>query len=286
MKKVLRILLTGVVVSICSIASARSVFWQPSLSAGLEKAKSSGKLAMAYFYVEWSKACTMMTKNFEDPKVQNVCAKLIPMRFDAEKEGKAVAAKYGVRSFPKLLFLRPDGTVVTSIDRNTRSDLLANRLEFLLTSINQLDSAQKRLQANPADAGAIEEMALYYAKMGRVAKSIEFVEKAIRLDPRNEKKGIARAYNALGDLYQNNNIFDPAVDYFKKAIPYGNNPRDLVYSYVSIGSCYLQSNRPNLSRPWFQKIIDLPTATDGEKNSARNLMPRNGPGGNRRPGSR
>ena len=81
----------------------------------LAKAKLEKKLVFMDAYAAWCGPCKLMEKNvFPLPAVKEYYnANFINARFDMEKgEGRDIALKYGVRSYPSYLFLNGDGEVV------------------------------------------------------------------------------------------------------------------------------------------------------------------------------
>lgn len=85
----------------------------------LAKAKKEKKLVFIDAYASWCGPCKMMEKNvFPQKSVKDFYnANFINARFDMEKgEGRDIASKYGVRSYPTYLFLNGEGEIVS---RNT-----------------------------------------------------------------------------------------------------------------------------------------------------------------------
>ena len=81
----------------------------------LAKAKKEKKLVFMDAFAVWCGPCKLMEKNiFPLPSVKEYYnANFINARFDMEKgEGREIAAKYGIRSYPSFLFLNGDGEVV------------------------------------------------------------------------------------------------------------------------------------------------------------------------------
>lgn len=81
----------------------------------LAKAKREKKLIFMDAYAAWCAPCKLMEKNiFPLPAVKKYYnANFINARFDMEKgEGRDIAMKYQVRSYPSYLFLNGDGDVV------------------------------------------------------------------------------------------------------------------------------------------------------------------------------
>lgn len=81
----------------------------------LAKAKRENKLVFMDAYAAWCGPCKLMEKNiFPLPAVKEYYnANFVNARFDMEKgEGRDIALKYKVRSYPSFLFLNGDGDVV------------------------------------------------------------------------------------------------------------------------------------------------------------------------------
>ncbi|SIS45547.1 Thioredoxin-related protein [Kaistella chaponensis] len=91
-------------------------FQQITFKEILAKAKAEKKLIFIDAFAVWCGPCKLMEKNiFPLPSVKEYYnANFINARFDMEKgEGRELALKYGIRSYPTFLFLNGDGEVVT-----------------------------------------------------------------------------------------------------------------------------------------------------------------------------
>lgn len=81
----------------------------------LAKAKAEKKLVFMDAYAAWCGPCKLMEKNvFTDKAVADYYNQnFINAHFDMEKgEGRTLAAKYGIRSYPTFLFLNGEGEIV------------------------------------------------------------------------------------------------------------------------------------------------------------------------------
>lgn len=82
----------------------------------IAKAKKENKIVFIDAYAAWCGPCKMMERNiFTKKSVSDYYnANFVNARFDMEKgEGRDIAAKYGVRSYPTYLFLNGDGELIS-----------------------------------------------------------------------------------------------------------------------------------------------------------------------------
>lgn len=113
MKKLFSLLIVFISLSVFSQESIN--FEKGTFKEILAKAKKEKKLVFMDAFAAWCGPCKMMEKNiFPLPAVSEYYnANFINARFDMEKgEGREIAMKYGVRSYPTFLFLNGDGEVV------------------------------------------------------------------------------------------------------------------------------------------------------------------------------
>ncbi|WP_226064029.1 thioredoxin family protein [Kaistella polysaccharea] len=113
MKKILSTLF--LLVYLVSFSQETINFETTSFKEILAKAKKEKKLVFMDAYASWCGPCKLMEKNiFTLPAVKAYYdANFINARFDMEKgEGRDIAAKYGVRSYPSFLFINGDGELI------------------------------------------------------------------------------------------------------------------------------------------------------------------------------
>lgn len=99
-----------------SSPAASGVQWEKSLEAALQRAGKEKKLVMVFFYTDWCGWCRRMDQStFADAGVQAQLARLVPVRLNAEGNGRAEAARFRVNSFPVIAFLDATGRQVARI---------------------------------------------------------------------------------------------------------------------------------------------------------------------------
>ena len=73
-------------------------------------------LVMMEFYTDWCSWCRRLeTETFTDSRVVAVLEELVPIRVNAEGGGEDLARRYGVDSYPTIVFVSPDGHEVDRI---------------------------------------------------------------------------------------------------------------------------------------------------------------------------
>ncbi|MBV8328816.1 thioredoxin fold domain-containing protein [Chryseobacterium sp.] len=114
MKKII----SGISIFCTVIISAQESiqFQDQSLKDIIAQAKKEKKLVFIDAYASWCGPCKLMEKNvFTQKNVGDYFnTNFVNARFDMEKgEGRDIASKYGVRSYPTYLFLNGDGDLVS-----------------------------------------------------------------------------------------------------------------------------------------------------------------------------
>ena len=104
------------VLAISLVSGQTSINFEKSdFSTILEKAEKENKLVFLDAFASWCGPCILMEKNvFTDPEVYTYYNQhFINARIDMEKgEGRELAKKYGVNTYPSYLFLNGKGEVV------------------------------------------------------------------------------------------------------------------------------------------------------------------------------
>lgn len=96
--------------------AAAGVAWERSLDDALRRATAENKLVMVFFYTDWCGWCRRMDEStFADSKVQEALGRLVVVRLNAEKNGRAEAARFRVNSYPNIAFLDASGAQVARL---------------------------------------------------------------------------------------------------------------------------------------------------------------------------
>lgn len=103
----------------CGVRGAESavVFRAISFEAATQAAVQENKLIFIDFFTTWCEPCKRLdTLTWTDAAVGKLVGeKAVPLKLDAEKEGKALAQRYKIEAYPTLLLLKADGTELDRI---------------------------------------------------------------------------------------------------------------------------------------------------------------------------
>lgn len=120
----------------------------------IAKAKKENKIVFIDAFTSWCGPCKMMEKNiFTKKSVGDYYnANFINARFDMEKgEGRDIAAKYGVRSYPTYLFLNGDGEVVSQNYGYMEESMFVAMAQNINSPNNKKGSLKERFEKGEKD---------------------------------------------------------------------------------------------------------------------------------------
>ncbi len=195
----------------------------------------------------------------------------VPVKVNAEKGGEAVAKKYKVQGFPTILFINGSGEIESKIGGYLPPSGFAQQLEQVTWAHANFDKLSARAKANPEDGESAAGLAAIYAWRGKGeqgAAMLAAAEKSGYKDP----KAMARAYNAVGDYYQEGQQFDKAVANFDKAIKAGKDPNDVAYAQISAAVCYFSQSKPKAAVPYLKALVNLPGAPKEYVEQAKQML--------------
>jgi thioredoxin-like negative regulator of GroEL len=110
-----RIGMTAMAMALAASAASGAVsFEKDGWDAALRRAAAEKRPVMVELYAEWCGVCKMLERNtWGNPQVGQLARPFVSVRVDAEKgEGVALARRFGVRGYPTIVFLSPDGREV------------------------------------------------------------------------------------------------------------------------------------------------------------------------------
>jgi hypothetical protein len=202
--------------------------------------------------------------------VIKLAAQLVPVKVNAEKEGKDLAKKYKVQGFPTILFLDSKGTVMGQIGGYMPPDPFHDEMQKAISSHRDFPKVEATLKTKPNDGWANAKMASICAMRGDQPGA----EKALKLAEAAKYQGpeMAQAYNAVGDLHQSARRFPVAIVHFEKAFAATSDAGVRSYALVSIMYCHLGNQDTASAKKAAKRLVDLKGASPEYVKMAQDVL--------------
>lgn len=250
-----------------------AIAWRTSLPAAQAEAKQSHKLLMVDFYTSWCGYCKKLdAETYTDANVIKLSGQVVTVKVDAEREGKSLAQKYGVRGFPTILFLNETGGVEGMIDGYLPPDGFAKSFNGTMKRHQDFLGAQARYHKNSSDVQTAFDLEGFFAAQGNGPQTIAMQQQVERLDPQNAKGMLSRSCLYLGDFYSMRGKFDKSIPLYHRAIQITKAPRDLAVGHLSLAYCSLQQNRLKQALPDLKAVQAVPNCPQELKNTAQQIL--------------
>lgn len=193
--------------------------WRNDFGAAVQAAKQSKKPVLVYFTTTWCGYCRIMEKEtFPDKAVGIQSAKYIPVKLDAEKEGKELAKRFGVASFPNFLFLDGQEKLIAQFEGFHTAKEFVARFDQILDFGNLRARVDRALKQNPRDGKANAQDAVLRLGDGDSKQALAAIDRARAAGYRGPE--LARALTEYGKLFARTSYAE-AAKYLEEAIALG-----------------------------------------------------------------
>lgn len=135
-------------------ASAEAPFFDGTFDDACKTAREKGKVVMMDFYTTWCGPCKMLDRyTWPDQSVQNwMNERVVALKVDAEKN-RPLAARYQIRSFPTMVFIRPDGSELGRTIGFQQPQVFLNNAKRAVGGNDGKAPAKETPEVKPADTG-------------------------------------------------------------------------------------------------------------------------------------
>ncbi|HXH62235.1 MAG TPA: thioredoxin fold domain-containing protein [Fimbriimonadaceae bacterium] len=251
-----KVIVTALAITAAASAMASEMPWAKDFDSAKQVAAQSGKLIMLDFYVDGDSWCKKLDADtFSDASVIKAAGRFVPIRVNAVKEGADLSTKYNVFIYPGVKFIDANGDIFGDISGYLPPGDFMEAMMDIQDIYKNYPAAQKTLAKNPNDGAANVLMARVDAARRDAASAkaaLSKIEAAHYDGP-----GLAKAYNAVGDLYQILGDAKGAIGYFTKGLDAGKVVADKAYSLVSIMSCYANTGDKDNAKKFAKQLKAL-----------------------------
>jgi thioredoxin-related protein len=149
--------MTVMVAAIAACQQDASKTWfKGDLEAARAEAGRRDTVVMIEFYTDWCNWCRRLEADtFSTSAVRRELEHIVSLRRDAEKDGADLAVRFGVDSYPTMIFLDPAGNEIDRIIGYLPPDAFVGRLDRIRTGDTFL-ACLRQLEEDPGDVEAIE----------------------------------------------------------------------------------------------------------------------------------
>lgn len=210
--------------------------------------------------------------------IRLIAGQFVPVKLNAEKEGRAAAKKYGVTGFPTILFVNAQGKEEGRIGGYLPPEPFAARLQEIARAHRELPALEARFKANRGDAATAARLVSLYAERGEAAKASAALTSLQKSDPRNAQKRLVPALLAVASMFITHDSFGQpehisrAIPLLRQAIPLAADPRDRAYARLSLGVCYIQRQDRKAAAAELKKLIATPDTPADMKERAQRIL--------------
>jgi len=135
---------------------ALPVWYDGGLTSALDDAERRKTVVMAEFYTDWCNWCRRLDSDtFSDPEVRSELARLVALKLNAETTGAELATRYGVDSYPTMIFFDANGNELERILGYLPPEKFLRRVQRIRTGDTFL-ACLRVLEEEPGNIDAIE----------------------------------------------------------------------------------------------------------------------------------
>lgn len=266
----LMLLLSGA----AQLAQAGGIAWRKSLPEAIREAKQTHKMVMIDFYTEWCGYCKKLdAETYADRQVQQMIAQqVVPVKLDAEREGRSAAQKFHVSGFPTIAFVNSAGFAENQIGGFLPAPNFTRAMQAILKNHNDFVQAQSRYQANPNDVASLAQVTMFAAQHEDLPRAQTLLAQLQKADPTNAKGRLSGACNAVGGMLVNSGQTDKALPLFRKSIQIGKVPGEKAQSHMGIALCFLRKKQYKEAMQELDSVVNNPAAPGGMKQQAQQIQ--------------
>lgn len=155
MRRALVVLVAVAVLTALACRQRDDIWFDGDFTAATSLAKQHKSMVMLVFTADWCTWCERMDREtFSSADVKAELADIVALKLDAEGKGERLAARYGVDSYPTIVFVNGDGDEVDRIlGYLPPAEFVAQARR--IRAGDTLVACLRRLSEDPADTDAI-----------------------------------------------------------------------------------------------------------------------------------
>jgi thioredoxin-related protein len=205
-----------------------AIEWSNSMTYALQQAKAQNKPILVSFYTTWCGWCKKLdAETYTDPRVMAAAQRYITVKLNAEGDGASEKARLGVKGYPNIVFLRPDGSEIERFAGYLGPADFASELARIGGKVDATGAA------SGTPAAAPEAFTSGMSPFETLVRQQDALQKALaNRNPKNPPRGVLLAQHSIYNVASNGLILayvlTPAYPATQKAMTARNPARTIV----------------------------------------------------------
>jgi thioredoxin-related protein len=265
---------SALVIVAATSGAAEGIKWHESLDEALKASAKSGKLVMLTLHTEWCGWCHKLQE--ETWPADAVIAKSADFECVAvDPEKTQVSEEYNNGSYPRTLFLRSDGAIVSEIGGFLPPEEFVAQMGLAAENLKKLAEAEaieKRVAKPEDDLPSALRAGTLYAEIGQPKKALEWLRPVYEHAAELADDQRAEATVAYGTALATDRQYEKAVPVLQEvAEKYPTHPRAREVRFA-LGLVLAQTGKVAEARAVWQKLVDEKPDDDVGQASAHNVQ--------------
>lgn len=253
------------------MASAQGMAYSKTWAAAKAQATKQNKLVLLDFWTTWCGYCKQMSATtLKERSVVQKSKSTVPLRLNAEAEGKALARKYGVSSYPAYLLVDSNGSVFGRAQGAMPPADFKNFIDTGIKRHKEFNTLTAQVKRNPRDGAALASLAVLNGNMGSVETAETQAKRAEALGYKGPK--LASAWVAIGEGARVQNRMAGAIAYYQKSLKYPGTPKDVSFAHYAIAALSVQLERKADAQKHVRLALNTKGAPKDVLEAARKLQ--------------
>ncbi|HET6384857.1 MAG TPA: thioredoxin fold domain-containing protein [Armatimonadota bacterium] len=254
-----------------SVAMAGSIPWTSNWTAAQADARRTGRLIMVDFFADWSLYSENLDNQvFPDASVVKAAAQFVPIRLNADAQGRQLAQKYGVTDFPTIAFVDAAGNFVDKIVGFEPAPAFAKELDRIEQDAKEFPLLQRRVKADPKDTPAAARLAIDLIQRGRIDEAETLIRSMETRGAAHPE--LALTYQRMGDYYLDADRVKSAAPWYRKVLSVTSEPAEVSSAHFKLGVCDIVMKNTEAGEAEMKSVVDNPGAPAALKDQAKQVL--------------
>lgn len=191
------------------------------------------------------------------------------MKLNAEREGRALAQKYGVTGFPTVLYLDVNGGEWGRMPGFLPAPQFLQLGSEALKTYKEQPALEAKLKQNPGNAALALELTQRFASQGNEPKLLWAV--GLLANTRQASK-CAVGYGMVGSYYIKQQKAAKARVWFQKSLAAATDGRDKAYAHFGLAFCYMGERNAKGTRAELNAALQVPGCPEAIRENAKKIL--------------